>query len=463
MPGIVWMGNGALLRSGAVRFAILIASIFATGSVILLVQVEQSVGRYATEVASDSVASEIALLRNEDQSAGHAQLIDSIGRREQAVREHQLRYVLINRLGRRLAGSIPPTFAHLGSYDLELPPIAGGDEGDGANSSLRAFGVRLADGAILVVASDTSELRDLRHALATSTALFGAGLSLLALIGGLVVGTVFLRRLGRVNQVVGQIMHGHLSERLPAIGMSPEFDALSANLNLMLDRIERLMRGLSQVSNDIAHDLRTPLTRLQQRLEQMKAGLSASSPVTEDQIDAAVGQTDSILAIFRALLRISSLEAGAGKRRFVEFSLSELAERVFQAYSPVAEDAEHVLSARIDPSVKAYGDPELITQAITNLIENALAHTPSGSHIGLFVEQTSTGAVVEVTDDGPGVPEGERERVLRRFYRLDASRHSIGAGLGLALVSAIVELHTAKLELSDNHPGLRAKMSFPNA
>ena len=450
----------SLLRSGAFRFAILIAAIFAIGTTVLLVEVERSVSRYATELASDSVAAELAVLQGEDRTAGRAQLIRSITLREQAVREHQIRYLLVDSQAHRLAGSIPAAAARVGSYELVLPSIDRGGEGDGTAVSLMTVGVRLSDGATLIVGSDTSDLRDLRQTLGLSTIAFGIGISLLALIGGLVVGTIFLRRLDRVNRVVGRIMQGSLSERLPAIGMSAEFDDLSTNLNLMLDRIESLMAGMRQVSTDIAHDLRTPLTRLRQRLEDMKEGLSAAEPVAEEQVEAAIAQTDSILAIFRALLRISSLEAGAGKQRFAEVDLSEMLDRVFHAYLPVAEDAHHSLSAAIEPAVKVRGDAELLTQAVTNLIENALVHTPTGSNIVLSVRQTAGGAAMIVADDGPGIAVGERSKVLRRFYRLDASRHSPGAGLGLALVSAIAALHEAQLSLSDNCPGLRAEITF---
>ena len=454
------MRNASLLRSGAFRFAILIAAIFAIGTGVLLVEVERSVNRYATEVASDSVAAELAVLQGEERTAGRAELIRSITLRERAMREHQIRYLLVDSQAHRLAGSIPAATARVGSYDLVLPSIDHGDEGDGAVVSLLAVGVRLNDGAILVVGSDTSDLRDLRQTLGLSTIEFGFGISLLALIGGLVVGTIFLRRLDRVNHAVEHIMQGSLSDRLPAIGMSPEFDDLSNNLNRMLDRIENLMAGMRQVSTDIAHDLRTPLTRLRQRLEDMKGALSGAEPVTEEQVEAAIAQTDSILAIFRALLRISSLEAGAGKQRFSGVDLSEIVDRVFHAYVPVAEDSHHVLSAEIKPAVKVRGDAELLTQAITNLIENALVHTPTGSLIGLSVRQIEGGVVMTVADDGPGIPAEERGKVLRRFYRLDASRHSAGAGLGLALVSAIAALHEAQIMLVDNCPGLRVEMTF---
>ena len=451
------MRKPSLLRSGAFRFAILISAIFAIGTIVLLLQVERSVNGYATEVANDSISAEVAVLRDEDRTVGRAQMIQSIMRREHAVREHQLSYLLVDSQIHRLAGSIPPTAARVGWHDLIVPAFNRSDEDGGATASLTALGVQLSDGSILVVGSDTSDLKDLRHALSVSTVEFGIGISLLALIGGLVVGTVFLRRLDRVNLAVKRIMQGSLSDRLPAIGMSAEFDDLSTNLNLMLDRIEGLMSGLRQVSTDIAHDLRTPLTRLRQRLEDMKEGLGGAD---EEQVDAAIAQTDSILAIFRALLRISSFEAGSGRHRFSEVDLSRMLDRVFQAYLPVAEDEHHTLSADIEPDLSVIGDAELLTQAITNLIENALVHTPHGSHISLSLGRTEDGVTMAVVDDGPGIPAEEHGKVLRRFYRLDASRHSPGAGLGLALVSAIASLHDALLSLADNHPGLRAEMAF---
>ena len=450
----------SLLRSGAFRFAILIAAIFAIGAGVLLVQVERSVDLYATEVASDSVAAEVAVLQGEDRAAGRAELIRSITQREQAVREHQIRYLLVDKQGAHLAGSIPSAAARVGSNDLVVPSIEGDSENGSATTSLMALGVRLGDGAILVVGSDTSDLKDLRQTLSLTTIEFGIAISLLALVGGLVVGTVFLRRLDRVNHAVERIMQGSLSERLPAIGMSAEFDGLTTNLNRMLERIEGLMAGLRQVSTDIAHDLRTPLTRLRQRLEDMKAASSGPEPVTEEQVEAAIVQTDSILAIFRALMRISSLEAGDGKHRFSEVDLSEILSRVFHAYFPVAEDADHVLTAQIEPALKVKGDAELLIQAITNLIENALVHTPTGSHIGLSIKRTSGVVVMTVADDGPGIPIDERDKVLRRFYRLDASRHSPGVGLGLAIVAAIASLHKAQLSLADNGPGLCVQMTF---
>ena len=447
-------------KSSAFRFAILIAALFALGTAALLVMVERSVTYYATEVAHDDVAAETALLQADAQAAGLAQLTEAIQRRENLLREHQLRYLLMDSAQHRLAGSLPITAAVEGWHSLVLanPDLA--DSEYAPRLSLMAYGVTLPDGARLVVASDNSDLDELRRRLSASALVFGVAISLLALIGGALVGSLFVRRLDGVNKSVERIMHGAMTERLPAIGIGPEFDQLTRQLNKMLDKIEGLMAGMRQVSTDIAHDLRTPLTRLRQKIEAMK--LSPSAP-SEAQLETILSETDSILAIFGALLRISALEAGNGRRRFARLDLSEVVDRVYRAYEPVADDSGHHLTARIAPGVSIMGDAELIAQALTNLIENSLFHTPPGSRITLSLGTNGISVVLGVADNGQGIPAHEFQNVLGRFYRLDSSRHSRGAGLGLSLVAAIADLHEAKLSLSDNQPGLRVEMRFAGA
>ncbi|MDH7974481.1 HAMP domain-containing sensor histidine kinase [Sphingomonas sp. AR_OL41] len=449
------------LRSGAFRFALMLAGIFAIGAAALLLMVEQSVSRYAGEVANDAIVAEVAILRDESRASGMADTIRSVVRRENAAREHQLRYLLVDRRGGYLAGSLPASVAQLGWQTITLPNHDP-DNDDGAQAmSLTALGARLPDGATLVVASDTSDLDELRWGLGLSSALFGLIITALALVGGFVVGRIFLRRLDRVNRSVERIMQGSFAERLPTIGMSPEFDHLSVNLNRMLGRIEALMAGMRQVSTDIAHDLRTPLTRLRQRLEAMKEG--ASEAISERQVEAALAQVDDILGVFSALLRISALEAGAGLHRIVDVDLSRLVERLVDAYRPVVEDAGQMLSAAIEPGVVGRADPEMLTQAVTNLIENAIVHTPPGSHVSVVLERRPAGIRITVADDGPGVPANERERIFERFYRLDRSRGTPGAGLGLALTEAVATIHGATISLIDNGPGLQVELLLPDA
>nr|WP_295660747.1 ATP-binding protein [Polymorphobacter sp.] len=446
------------LRSGAFRFALLMAVAFAVASTALLLVVDRTVQRYASEVADDSVSAEVATLVDEDRAAGRAQAIESVIRREHAEREHDLRYGLIDRTGHVLAGSLPAATAVIGWHRVAVRNANPDRKNSIQTSLLRALGVRLSDGAILVVASDTSDLDELRQRLRGSSVLFGLGVTLLALAGGLAVGTVFLRRLDGVNRAVEQIMEGRFTERLPKIGMSPEFDHLSANLNRMLARIEVLLEGMRQVSTDIAHDLRTPLTRLRHRLEAFK---DSANTATEAQVDAAISQVDEILSVFKALLRISSLESGTMRSRIVATNLSACILHLADTYRPVIEDAKHTLVSMVDPDIHGRADPEMLVQAVTNLIENAIFHSPPGSTITVALACRSEDVLITVADDGPGIPDVEREHVLRRFYRLDSSRGTPGSGLGLALVAAVASVHGATLRLADNHPGLRAELVFP--
>jgi len=297
------------------------------------------------------------------------------------------------------------------------------------------------------------------HELKDAVTLWGGiGITLLALIAGYVIAAIFTQRLERLNVSINTIMDGRLDQRVPVIGMDGAFDRLSANLNRMLDRIEALMTGMRQVSTDIAHDLRTPITRLRQHLEQAIAGDGA--PVPEHVIEDALAQIDEIMTIFSALLRIGMIEAGAGRTRFEPVDLSEIMHRVLLAYQPFAEDTGKTITGAIDQCLLVHGDADLLAQMFTNLIENALIHTPPGALIVLALHKDGDTITAEVSDNGPGIPLEERENVLKRFYRLDASRSDNGAGLGLAMVAAIADLHGARLTLCDAQPGLRAKVDW---
>ncbi len=228
----------------------------------------------------------------------------------------------------------------------------------------------------------------------------------------------------------------------------------------MLERIQVLMESLGQVSNDIAHALRTPLGRLRQKLEVARAN-AEDNPQCKRTIEAAVDETDNILDTFSALLRIAQIEAGMRTAGFREFDLSSLFETVSDAYSAAAEDQGRTITAKIASSQKFWGDPDLLAEMLANLIDNGLRHTPSGAHIEVSLEERGSQLVASVSDNGPGVPQAECNRIFRRFYRLERSHGIVGNGLGLPLVSAVAELHQIKLSISDNVPGLRVTLSFP--
>jgi signal transduction histidine kinase len=262
-----------------------------------------------------------------------------------------------------------------------------------------------------------------------------------------------------ITQTCERVIAGRLNERIPIRGRADEWDRLARAINEMLDRISTLLENLQQVSSDVAHDLRTPLTRLRNRLE---AAREKSTGIVDYSaaISHAIEDTDQLLSIFSALLRISQVEAGTRVQTFATVDISAVLEQVYQFYLPVAEDCHHPLSRTIHQDLHIRGDHELLTQLFSNLVENAIRHTPPGTKIRIALETVQGEPVASVIDDGPGVAAEELEKVTRRFYRGSASRSAQGHGLGLALVAAIAQLHGAKLRLAPALPGLQVDVAF---
>jgi signal transduction histidine kinase len=446
-------------QSGAFRLALIFAVIFAVGATALVAAVNVAVSHYAGHATDTALVDESQLLRGEARAHGPDTLGQLILKRQRIVHARPYLYLLLDPLGRRVAGDLPATAARAGWGELSVAEFAEPNEPSDGQVTVRTYGVRLADGSVLVVGRDTSDLTELSDWLRLVTLWSGLGITILALGGGLLIGGIFLRRMDRVNRTLQRIMDGALDERVPPIGMGAEFSRLTRNMNLMLDRTQALMDGLRQVSTDIAHDLRTPLGRLRQHLESMR---DLSGPeALEGAIDDALAQVDEVLATFHALLRIGQIEGGAGRARFETVNLSAVMERVRLAYETATEDAGKVLNAQIAPELVVRGDPQLLTQLFANLIENALRHAGEGAQISMGLARVDGAITATVADNGPGIPAAEHGRVVRRFYRLDASRSTAGSGLGLSLVAAIAELHGAELLLRDNSPGLMVELHFP--
>jgi signal transduction histidine kinase len=285
------------------------------------------------------------------------------------------------------------------------------------------------------------------------------GVVVLGVVGGFALSRDVHRRLAAITGTAEAIIDGDLARRVPVRGSDDDLDRLALTFNRMLDRIAALMESLKQVSNDIAHDMRTPLTRLRQKLE---AGLA--SPRDEGlALEGALSDLDSILDTFAALLRIAQIEGGARRAAFRPCALATLAQTVTDAFAPSAEDQHQSLTLAVDAPATVDGDAELLTQMLVNLVENALRHAGPGARITVRVARAGRAAVLSVTDDGPGVPEGEGERLFDRFYRLERSRSTPGSGLGLALVAAVAKLHGAEVSLLPARPGLEARVTFPEA
>jgi signal transduction histidine kinase len=281
----------------------------------------------------------------------------------------------------------------------------------------------------------------------------------IAIIGGFVLSLGFLRQVEAISNTAEAIIAGDLRRRIPMRNGGDELDRLAATLNRMLERISSLMESLRQVSNDIAHDLRTPLGRLRQQLEEIRR-IPRAATEYEHAIDRAIGESDDILNTFGALLRIAQIESGARKSGFHRVDLTELVEQIADTYRPVAEDEGCVFVSVAARNLTVEGDRELLAQLIVNLLENAIAHTGTGTTVLLSLEHVGTQAILSVSDNGPGVPKEELQNIFKRFYRLEQSRGAPGNGLGLSLVDAIAGLHGVDLEASQNMPGLRVTLKF---
>jgi signal transduction histidine kinase len=312
------------------------------------------------------------------------------------------------------------------------------------------------------VGQDTATLREMNSLILRTFAVQIVITLILAALGTAIVSTTVLKRVDSVNRTARAIMAGALSERVPVRGTQDEFDELAEAMNAMLDRIEDLMRSMRQVSNDIAHDLRTPLTRLRQRLEHA-ARRDKTVAELHEVLAHSIRQVDSILETFGALLRIAQIEAGTPVAGKSVIDASKLLTAIVEDFSPTAEDHELQLEADVSKDLKLAADPELLTQMVVNLVENAIRYCPPGSRIRVQAKPVGDHVELAVCDTGPGIPPQERENVLRPFYRLESSRTTEGSGLGLSLVAAIAKRHEAKLSLGDNAPGLRVSVLFPMA
>jgi signal transduction histidine kinase len=317
----------------------------------------------------------------------------------------------------------------------------------------------LAGGFTLLVAQDVQE-RYLTDRFFTTTLPWTVGLMLVfGLVGGAFFSRNLIARLDSINRTSAEIMAGDFSRRVPVSGANDEFDALALNLNRMLERIERLMKGVREVSDSVAHDLRTPLNRLRNRLETALKQFDGNGDVGE--IEAAIAETDRLITTFNAILLIAEADAGVARGAMSLIDLSAVAEDVGELYLPVAEESGVTLEIAPSGATMIEGNRSLISQALANLVDNAIKYTPANGHITVTAGDTAQGVELAVADTGPGIPPSERAHVLERFVRLEASRHSPGTGLGLSLVAAVARFHGAELKLEDNRPGLKAKLEFP--
>jgi signal transduction histidine kinase len=433
--------------------------LFAGSVLILLGFIYLSTVAFMSEQVDTTIETEIVGLAEQYREGGLNNLVRTINDRIERNPDSSSIYLFAAPTYRPLAGNLTgwPEAAPTeeGWLDFELDDPANGL--DDLRARARVF--ELQGNFKLLVGRDVRELSETQQ-LIVRALLWGLAITVaLALAGGVMLSRTMLRRLDEINATSREIMAGDLSQRVPMRGNEDDFDQLAGNLNAMLDEIERLMDGIRHVSDNIAHDLRTPLTRLRQRLDAL---LSENGDAAERNalIEKSIADADQLLATFSALLRIARIEAGGYRPATETVDLARLIDDAAELYGALADERDIALKVSTTASALVQGDRDLLFQAITNLMDNALKYTPSGGHVTLKVTHTADRVRLEVADDGPGIPQAERANVTRRFYRLESSRTTPGSGLGLSLVSAIAAVHRAELALEDNDPGLRVVLEF---
>ncbi len=367
------------------------------------------------------------------------------------------RFLLQSRDGKKLAGNLDPMPPRPGLFEFAIRRAARGDRHDHTVLGQGAF---LPDGTYMFVGENAEPFVRTRNRILASFAWIIGVTVTLAAAGGLLVSASFLRRIDAITRTCRAIVAGRFGERIPVHHSQAQLDQLSETINDMLDRIAALLESLRQVSSDIAHDLRTPLTRLRQRLESAR-NKSTSAEEYGLVVDRALKDCDAILTVFSALLRISQIESGMRLASFASLDLPGLLRQVAEIYAPVAEDGQQTLATELDGGISVLGDRTLLMQMFSNLVENAIRHAGRSAAISIECRGTSDEALVRIVDSGPGIPVSEREKVFGRLYRLERSRTTPGNGLGLALVAAIARLHQYTIALTDADPGLCVNVRIP--
>jgi signal transduction histidine kinase len=441
-----------LFRSYNLRLAAFFTLAFALSVVVLGVVTLLNARAALTGQFNERILSDSNAMVQEYETEGLSGL-------EVSIREHDLTpgaldFGLQSPAGAPIAGNLAKVRAVIGWSTVGLSRNPASEEGPS-----RIYVTQLPDGYRIIVGDSLARINVIDSVLVRSFGIAFIGVLLLGGLGGFTLSRTVGRRIASITQTAEAIIDGDMASRVPVQGTEDELDRLAFTLNRMLDRIAGLMESLRQVSTDVAHDLRTPLTRLRQRLEAILGRTDGGE--SRDALDAALNDLDDILATFAALLRISQIEGGARRAAFRRVDLTAIAATVVDAFRPSAEENGQTLGLEADSPVEIDGDKELLTQMLANLVENALRHAGHGADVCVRCHWAEGQTMLSVTDNGPGVPASERERLFDRFYRLEASRSTPGSGLGLALVAAVARLHGAETSLHDAHPGLTVRILFP--
>jgi signal transduction histidine kinase len=442
------------LRSTAIRLALAFGILFAGSALLIVAFIYYSTVATIDREIDRTVAAVSVDLDEIYRAGGVVALEAAIERRIREDVEDEMVYVFLDVDGSVRAGNLPTP------PPLEAPANAffdGSVDRGGAPALIRFRHALFPDGRRLLVGLDASDRLVFRRMVVDALWTSLVATAALSFLVAFALRRALMTRLEALARTASAIMAGNLGHRVPVTGSRDEFDQIAVTLNAMLERIEVLMEGVRQVSNTVAHDLRTPLSRIRSRLEELQR--SGVEERVSLEIEQAIGDIDGLLATFKALLRIAEIETGARRSAFAELDLAETLDGVVNLYADLAEESGAVVHRHIDPGLRLLGDRHLIAQAVGNLLDNAVKYGGEGGKIEIVARAAADDRIeVVVADQGPGIPPGERGHVVERFYRVDASRGTPGTGMGLALVAAVAKLHGGELSLEDNAPGLRAVM-----
>jgi signal transduction histidine kinase len=458
---------GKLFRTTTFKLTLVYLTIFALFAAFLLAYFAWNTRRLITEQITETVDSEIRGLAEELRQGGIRRLVFSIDAR--GNRPGSNLYLLTTPAGEGLAGNV----GSLATGILNTPGWAETvyrriEDTDNTEHHALVRIMQLPGGFRLLVGRDLEERERLQDIVMAAGRWSAAIVIVLGLGGGFFVTRRVLKRVDAMTETTQTIMRGDLSGRLPIAGSNDELDRLASNLNAMLERIEALMLGLKEVSDNIAHDLKTPLTRMRNRCEEALR-MAEDESQYRAALQSAIDESDALIRTFNALLMIARAESGQARDGMSEFDAAEIARGVGELYEPLADDKGLMLKVDAPAAAPVRGNRELVSQALANLVDNAIKYAaPNGAQADgvsseIVVQAMGEGdrILLTVSDLGPGIPEADRSRVVDRFVRLEQSRSLPGSGLGLSLAQAVAHLHGGELRLEDNHPGLRSVISLP--
>ncbi len=445
-----------LLRSSSFQLGLIYLILFAGSVLVLLGFIYWTTAGYMVRQSDETIQVEIKGLSEQYQRRGLDALARIISLRVSRDPGRSSVYLLTRPDNNRITGNLNAW------PDVEIPPqgwlnftLEVGPDKEPQMVRARAFSLR--GGYRLLVGRDVNELHELQTLMRRSL-IWGVAITLvLGIVGGVMLANSTMRRIEAINQTGRRIMQGDLTQRIATSGSGDDFDQLADNLNLMLGQIEQLMSGVQHVSDNIAHDLRTPLTRLRNRLESMQVSHGESGELRAE-LSNCISEADQLLMSFNALLRISQIESGVIAGAANQVALSAVVRDACELYEATAEQHQQSFSSAVADGIEIIGDRDLLFQAVSNLLDNAVKYARGEIYVRLM--DSGSGPLLSVADNGAGIPEVMYDKVVERFYRLEESRNSPGSGLGLSLVKAVARLHDAELRFADNEPGLKVTLAF---